>query len=77
MASIEVLESLRSRFKRGWYRKGKIYRFLYALDYSGMLVYKTKTEMLKNSSSATGINPEMDDWFDKADYIGLKLEESK
>ena len=40
-----------------------------------MLVYKTKTAMLKNSTSATGINPEFDNWFEKAEYIGLETPE--
>lgn len=75
MASPELLETLKNKYKRGWYRKGKIYRFLYALDFSGMLVYKTKTAMLKNSTSSTGINPEFDNWFDKAEYIGLEIPE--
>lgn len=68
----EFLKSLQAKYRRGWYRKGKSYRFLYALNYAGFLIYQTKSNALKNSKSVVGLNPEMDDWFDKADYLGLE-----
>lgn len=67
---MENLKALQAKFKRGWYKKGRSYRFLFAIDEYGFLIYKTKTEVLKKSRQANGINPEMDDWFEKAEYLG-------
>lgn len=63
------------KYKRGWYRKGKSYRFLHAVNHSGMLLYQIKSKKLKNSNEITGVNPDWDNWFDKADYVGLELPE--
>lgn len=69
------LEELLKKYKRGWYRKGKSYRFLHAVDPLGMLLYQIKSKKLKNSNEITGVNRDWDDWFDKADYVGLELPE--
>lgn len=37
------------------------------------MIYQTKTEVKRNSKQVTGINPEFDEWFDKAEYIGFEL----
>lgn len=67
------LDPLLKKYKRGWYRKGKSYRFLHAIDTKGMLFYQIKSKKLKNSNEFTGVDPEWNEWFDKADYIGLEL----
>ena len=72
-----TLEEIRRKYKRGWYRKGKTYRFLCAIDGMGFLIYKTKTAMKKKTSTVWGINPECDEWFSEAEYIGLDLEEKE
>lgn len=69
----EFLKLLQEKYKRGWYLKGKTYRFLTALNYEGFLIYQTKTNALKGSRTVIGINPELDDWFDKADYLGFDV----
>lgn len=69
-----TLKELQQKYKRGWYRKGKTYSFLCAIDGMGFLIYKTKSTMKKKTSTVWGINPECDEWFSKADYIGLDLE---
>lgn len=66
-------EELQKQFKRGWYQKGKSLRFLHALNELGFMIYQTKTEVKRNSKQVTGINPEFDEWFDKAEYIGFEL----
>ncbi|EQB7978820.1 hypothetical protein ACYRCB_002477 [Enterococcus hirae] len=33
-----TLEEIRQKYKRGWYRKGKTYRFLCAIDGMGFLI---------------------------------------
>lgn len=66
-------------YKRGWYKKGCTYRFLAAISQEGrltFLLYQKKSERLKGSNQVTGLNIEFDDWFPKAEYIGLELEES-
>lgn len=70
------VKELQKQFKRGWYKKGKSFRFLHALNELGFMIYQTKTEVTKKSKQVTGVNPEFDDWFDKAEYIGLELPKS-
>ena len=69
------LLDLQKQFKRGWYRKGSQYRFLFALDVMGFLLYQTKTNKLRNNNQVTGVNSECDKWFLKAEYLGLELPE--
>ena len=69
----EFLEILKEKYKRGWYRKGKVYRFLTALDYTGFLLYQRKSDALKGSSKVYGVNPMTDDWFEKAEYMGFDV----
>lgn len=73
----KTLEELRQKYKRGWYRKGKTYRYLFALNIMGFLMYQTKTDKKKNSKKVHGINAACNDWFDKAEYIGLELKEEE
>lgn len=75
--AIRRLRSYLITFATGEERKGKTYRFLCAIDGMGFLIYKTKTAMKKKTSTVWGINPECDDWFSKAEYIGLDLEEKE
>lgn len=70
-----TLKELQQKYKRGWYRKGNTHRFLFAIDPRGMLLYQTKTAVKKNSNQITGVHPDFDKWFEKAEYVGLKLEE--
>ena len=74
-----TLKELQSTFKRGWYRKGNYYRFLHSLDISGLLIYQKKSDFVKNKRTFVGINPDADrtHWFDRAEYIGLKLPEEE
>ncbi|MCH4167706.1 MAG: hypothetical protein LKF42_00505 [Streptococcaceae bacterium] len=69
----ELTETQR-KYKRGWYRKGKQYRFLFGLDRYGMILYQSKSNKLKNSRGVYGVHPSFDKWFNKAEYIGLELE---
>lgn len=39
-----------------------------------MLIYQTKTEVRKKSNKITGVHPDFDKWFEKANYVGLELE---
>lgn len=66
-------EDLRKQFKRGWYKKGKTYRFLHALNEMGFFIYQTKTDFIKKTRVYNGVDPNYDHWFDKAEYIGLEL----
>lgn len=68
-----TLDELQKQYKRGWYKKGRTLRFLHALNTEGFLIYQTKTNTLKKSKEFTGINPDCDNWFDQAEYIGLEL----
>ncbi|EMF0187024.1 hypothetical protein IBQ18_001325 [Enterococcus hirae] len=77
MESIEFLKGLQQKYKRGWYRKGNTHRFLFAIDPRGMLLYQTKTAVKKNSHQITGVHPDFDKWFKKAEYVGLELEETE
>lgn len=68
---------LQKQFKRGWYKKGNNYRFLHALDSLGFLLYQTKTDRLRDTNKIVGVSPDYHDWFDKAEYVGLKLPTEK
>ncbi|GAB7306660.1 hypothetical protein IR166_28715 [Enterococcus faecalis] len=59
-------------YKRGWYRKGRLYRFLYATNYSGMVIYQSKTNMIRNSNAVSSVDSTWNDWFDRAEYLGLE-----
>lgn len=67
------LDELIKKYKRGWYRKGNSYRFLHAINPMGMLLYQIRSKKLKNSNEITGVNPDWNNWFEKAEYIGLEL----
>lgn len=69
----EYVESLKATYKRGWYKKGKVYRFLTALDSAGFLHYRRKSDALKGKPIIYGINPRFDDWFEKAEYVGFDV----
>lgn len=57
-------------YKRGWYRKGRSFR--YFLGYSGALFvcYQTLSEVKKHSRNIHGVNMMSDNWFPHATYIG-------
>lgn len=74
MESIEFLKGLQEKYKRGQYKKGNTHRFLLGIDSLGMLIYQTKTEVRKKSNKITGVHPDFDKWFEKANYVGLELE---
>lgn len=42
----------------------------------GLVYYRTKRQALGNSRCITGIHPDFDKWFKKAEYVGLELEEA-
>lgn len=58
--------------KRGWYKKGNTHRFLHAVNTQGFYLYQTKRKF--GSNEVIGINPDFDDWFEKAKYLGMELE---
>lgn len=65
-----------SEYKRGWYKKGKTLRYVLALSQEGthtFVLYQTKTQRIKKIRETTGVNVEFDEWFPKAEYIGLEL----
>jgi hypothetical protein len=57
-------------YKRGWYRKGKSFR--YFLGYSGIffICYQTLSEVKKHSHNIHGVNMMNDKWFSHAAYVG-------
>lgn len=72
--SIECLKQLQKKYKRGWYRKGNTHRFLYTIDKGGFLIYQTKKSMKSGSTQVVEISSVYNDWFSKAEFIGLELE---
>lgn len=72
-----TIDNLQQKYKRGWYRKGKQYRFLHAINIEGFLLYQPKSKKLKNSREITGVNADFDTWFPNAEYIGVDLQEDE
>lgn len=65
-------------WKVGWWKKGNQIRYCYGVVWFGMtpmIKYRTKSSHLRNSRQATALNPVVDKWFPKAEYIGLELPE--
>lgn len=71
-----TFESL-DEYKVGWWKKGKSYRFCYGVSWifsMPMVKYQTKNQVVKGSSSVTGLNPVADNWFPNAEYVGKALD---
>ena len=62
-------------YKIGWWKKGEQYRYCLGIGFDGIVYYQTKRQVLGNSRSIAGRHPEYDEWFPKAEYIGLDLKE--
>ncbi|KAF1295166.1 hypothetical protein BAU15_05285 [Enterococcus sp. JM4C] len=65
-------------YKVGWWKKGNHYRYCYGIFWGGLtpfVKYRTKSSHLSNSRKATAINAVCDNWFPKAEYLGMELEQ--
>ncbi|EMW5596500.1 hypothetical protein [Enterococcus faecalis] len=63
-------------YKVGWWRKGNYYRYCYGIFWEGLtpfVKYRTKASHLSNSRKMTAINAISDNWFPKAEYLGMEL----
>ncbi|WP_265458693.1 hypothetical protein [Enterococcus sp. HY326] len=65
-------------WKVGWWQKGNQIRYCYGVHWFGltpMVKYRTKAAHLSNTRKVTALNPVVDEWFPKAEYLGLELVE--